>query len=123
MNQAKHNAVLSFFESKLSDCSAEISALNADHRADEAVFMKVRMNVYDIFRTVFSACAKFTGEDDQKLVQSFLTKLRQIPQNWHSSLAVAEQHGDLEKAHIERIKLDTATEISEIFIRIWEENP
>ena len=120
MNQSKRNAMQAYFESKISDCAAKTAALHADDRTDEAVFVRIRMNVYDIFRTIFSVCEKSAGDDDQKLIRDFLGRLQQIPRNWHTSLAAAETHGDAEKAHIEGLKLDTIARISRDFTRIWE---
>ena len=120
MNEIKIKHVHDYFEEKIAACRADIVALYADHRGDEAAFVKVKMNVYDIFATVFSAALKNSG-DDVQLCQFFLARLSQIPQNWHTSLANAEAHGEVEKAHIEHIKLDTADEIQRTFTSIWEE--
>ena len=40
-----------------------------------------------------------------------MKKLHAIPAAWEESLRLAEEHGDTEKAHIERIKLATSAEI------------
>lgn len=118
MNDATRNAVSRFFEAKLTECKKEITALNADGRADEAVFAKVRMNVYDIFSTVFSAGCRTAGENAAAF---FLDKLQQIPQSWQASLEKAEQHADTQKTHIERIKLETAGQIRQAVDKLLEE--
>ena len=78
------------------------------------------MNIYDIFNTIFSVAVKTSGQDDDKVVQFFMTKVQQIPQSWLTAMDRAEQHGESEKAHMERIKLETAAEIKKEFMRIWE---
>lgn len=123
MNQEKRSASYAYFDTQIRTCSAEAAMLGADDRADEAVFVKIRLNVYDIFRTVFSVAARNAAEDDDKLTQFFFTKLQEIPRNWHVSHTSAEAHGNSEKAHIERIKLDTAEEIAENLRQIWEVAP
>lgn len=120
MNQTKRNDAHSYFESRISACKADIAALNADDRQAEAIFVKIQLNVYDIFNTVLSAAEKSAGDDDGKLLEFFLTRLQQIPQNWNTALANAGQHGDVEKAHLEQIKLDAAAEIRQAFEQIWE---
>lgn len=122
MNEAKRENTVSYFADRIAHCKKMAKELNSDDRADEAVFAKVQMNVYDIFNTIFSVAVKNSGQDDQKVVEFFLTRIQQIPQSWHAALANAEQRGETEKAHIERIKLDTVAEIEKVFGTIWEVN-
>lgn len=120
MNDIKREKTVNYFADRIAQYKKLGQDLTSDDRADEAVFAKVQMNVYDIFNTIFSVAVKTSGQDDQKVVQFFLKKIQQIPQSWHTALANAEQHGETEKAHIERIKLDVIAEIQNEFGRIWE---
>ncbi len=120
MNEAKIEETVRYFSERIEQYKARTQALTADDRADEAVFARIQMNVYDIFGTIFSVAVKTNGQDDEKTVQFFLSKLQQIPQSWHTALANAEAHGETEKAHIERVKLDAVAEIRTEFTRIWE---
>lgn len=120
MNDMKRENTVSYFADRIAQQKILAQELTSDDRADEAVFAKVQMNVYDIFNTIFSVAVKTSGQDDQKIVQFFLTRIQQIPQSWHTALANAEKHGETEKAHIERIKLDVVAEIQKEFERIWE---
>ena len=120
MNDMKRENTVNYFADRIAQYKRLAQELTSDDRADEAVFAKVQMNVYDIFNTIFSVAVKTSGQDDQKIVQFFLTRIQQIPQSWHTALANAEKHGETEKAHIERIKLDVVAEIQKEFERIWE---
>lgn len=120
MNDTKRENTASYFTDRIAQYKILAQELASDDRADEAVFAKVQMNVYDIFSTIFSVALKTSGQDDQKVVQFFLTRLQQIPQSWYTALANAQQHGETEKAHIERIKLDAVAEIRKEVERIWE---
>lgn len=120
MNDMKREKTVNYFADRIAQYKKLGQELTSDDRADEAVFAKVQMNVYDIFNTIFSVAVKTSGQDDQKIVQFFLTRIQQIPQSWHTALANAEKHGETEKAHIERIKLDVVAEIQKEFERIWE---
>ena len=120
MNDMKRENTVSYFADRIAQHKKLAQELTSDDRVDEAVFAKVQMNVYDIFNTIFSVAVKTSGQDDQKIVQFFLTRIQQIPQSWHTALANAEKHGEMEKAHIERIKLDVVAEIQKEFERIWE---
>lgn len=123
MNEAKRNETIRFFVDRMGNCKSIAQQLRSDDRDDEAVFAKIQLNVYDIFNTIFSVAVKTCGQDDEKVVQFFLIRLQQIPQSWHIALANAEQHGEAEKAHIERVKLDAVAEIQKEFERIWEVTP
>lgn len=120
MNDMKRENTVNYFADRIAQYKRLAQELTSDDRADEAVFAKVQMNVYDIFNTIFSVAVKTSGQDDQKIVQFFLLRIQQIPQSWQTALANAEQHGETEKAHIERIKLDVVAEIQNEFERIWE---
>lgn len=120
MNDMKREKTVNYFANRIAQYKKLGQELTSDDRADEAVFAKVQMNVYDIFNTIFSVAVKTSGQDDQKIVQFFLTRIQQIPQSWHTALANAEKHGETEKAHIERIKLNVVAEIQKEFERIWE---
>ena len=115
MNEIKQATFLSCLNEKIAACATEAKALELDDRRDEAVFAKIRMNVYDIFRTVFKASVTQNDAD-----AFFLEKLEQIPENWRTSLSMTLQHGNTEKAHIEQIKLDTAAEIRRLFLQLCE---
>lgn len=120
MNETKRNETVRFFADRMENCRSIAQQLRSDDREDEAVFAKIQRNVYDIFSTIFSVAVKTAGQDDEKVVQFFLTRIQQIPQSWHTALANAEKHGETENAHIEQIKLDAVAEIQNEFERIWE---
>lgn len=98
-----HDEFLTWCDQRTSECMAQQQALSADGRSDEARFMQIRANVYGIFRSVYTAL-----KGDLTAVQERLTS---IPAAWEESLRLAELHGDAEKAHIERIKLETVQAI------------
>lgn len=120
MNKVKRENTLSYFSDRIAYFKNLAQELASDDRTDEAVFSKVQTNVYDIFHTIFSVAVQTAGQDDEKVVQFFLTKIQQIPQSWHTALDHAVQHGETEKAHMERIKLDAVEQIKKEFERIWE---
>ena len=92
----------------------------ADDRGDEAVFEKVRANVYDIFRTILSVAVKTCDGVEEAVRRFFLQRAEQIPSGWAASYEKAKQHDDPVKMQIEQIKLDTVGEIKEYFVRVWE---
>lgn len=97
------NEFLNWCDERTRDCMAHKASLSADGRGDEAAFMQIRANVYGIFRAVYTAM-----KGDLTALQQ---KLTSIPAAWEAALTEAELHNDVQKAHIERIKLETAAAI------------
>lgn len=120
MNEQKIERTASYFSDQINRCQTQAQALTLDDRMDEAVFAKIEMNVYKIFSTVFSAAISATGQDEQALVQFFLTRIHQIPLSWHAAMEKAQLHEETEKVHIERIKLAAVEQIEREFEKIWE---
>ena len=72
-------------------------------RAGEAVFEKIRANIFGIFLTVWN-----TGRGET----FFREKLEQIPLAWQASLEKARAHHDEETVCLETVKLEAVREIS-----------
>ena len=98
-----NDSFLTWCDQHLATCEARRTALLEDQRGDEARFEQVRSNVYGIFRTVYAAL----GHSKALL----LRRLEEISASWAESLRQAEIHGDTDKAHIERVKLDACAEV------------
>ena len=89
-------------------CRERAAALTADERLDEAVFEKIRANVYEIFLSVLA-----TAEKQPAPLDFFRRQLTAIPANWEAALEAARAHNDEAKAHTEALKLDTVRSIRE----------
>lgn len=101
---------MAWLAERASACEMSRAALSRDGRGDEARFEQIRYNVYDLFRTTVGALHR-AEKDEQAAWQRFEQQLRGIPAAWRQSHDMARSHGDAEKAHIERIKLDAAADI------------
>ena len=110
----------SYLDDQIAACKQRGRRLAEDDRNDEGNFEKVRANVYEIFKTILAVAERVCGKDDRAKRGFFLQKAEQIPMSWTVSYEKAEQNGDVEKMHIERIKLDTIQEIKDMCMQIWE---
>lgn len=108
-----------YFDREIALCAERQQALIADGRADEATFQKIRSNMFDIFRTVLNSAKQHCGDDPDAIRAFFRARLAQIPSAWEASLRMAQAHGDVEKAHIEQIKLDAVGEIRNAVATCW----
>lgn len=79
----------------------ESRRLAADERGDEGDLAKIRANVYGICRSVFQTLGAERGR----------AKLAELKNAWETALSAAREHGDVKKAVIEEIKLETLAEI------------
>ena len=111
----------SYLDDQIAACKQRGKLLAEDDRVDEGNFEKVRANVYEIFKTILSVAERVCGKDDLAEKAFFLQKTEQIPAGWTVSYERAKENGDVEKMHIERIKLDTIQEIKDMCMRIWGE--
>ena len=120
MTDQKVRKLNSWFEEKIAQCGRRNQELNEDGRADEAIFEKVKANIYDVFRTVLSVAVK-TGNGNPDAVQTFFVqRAEQIPAGWAAALEKAKAHHDIARIQTEQIKLDTISEIRKEFDRIRE---
>lgn len=117
MNQ---DAFIMYLEEQINECRQNERQLASDDRCDEAVFEKIRANVYDIFKTVYAAAQRIQGAGPEKTHIFFLQKLEDIPANWHASLGKAREYGDEDKIHLEQLKLETAERIKAEYLRLQE---
>ena len=120
MIDEKMKAMNDYFEDRIVLCGRRGQELAAEDRADEAVFEKVKANIYDVFRTVLSVAEK-TGKGDPEAVRSFFAqRAEQIPAGWAAACEKAREHDDVIRMRTEQVKLDAVREIRENFARIWE---
>lgn len=104
---------------KIEYCAHFQQELEADQRTDEAVFEKIKSNVYDIFRTMLDVALKSSQGDEEEAAHFFRQKLKQLPAAWAAARDKAGQHGDAVQLRLEEVKLDTAAEIGHRFDEIW----
>lgn len=119
--EEKIKDLMAYFDEQTTDCGQRRDSLLEDNRKDEAIFEKIKGNVYDIFKTILSVSVKMGKNDPVKVREFFMDKAIQIPQSWETSYEMARQHEDVEKMQIERIKLDTIEEIKAKFQEVWQE--
>lgn len=95
-----------FLTTQAAACKANATALAADDRCDEAVFEKIRANVFEIFLSVGNAAQKTSDP-----MAFFRARLEDIPASWEAALEKARSHGDEKRAHTETVKLEAIAAI------------
>lgn len=112
-----------YLDAAIARCAEREKALIADERKDEAIFEKIRANVYNIYRTILGVAAQNCGGDEGRVREFFMKQIDHIPASWRATYETAKQHNDTAKVQIEEIKLAVVQEIKTEFTKIWEGNP
>lgn len=114
---------LSELNSRIEKCKELESKLLQEDRNDEAVFEKIKGNVYDIFFKMFEVSyngvylgknsdVKQSYQDLKARYDSFFTK---IPAPWKVKREKDKNHGLTDGMIVEDVKINTAEEIKELF--------
>ena len=116
MNERNMEKMKAWLAAQRKACLQRQQELQREERRDEAVFQRIRANVFELSAAVLNAAAKQRDPDG-----FFRLRMQQISSSWASALQTAEAHCDAVQAHLERLKLEAAEEILSAFERIWSE--
>lgn len=102
-----------YIDDMITELKVEEQELISTDRKDEANFIRIKMNICDICKTVYVVSEKrFNGE---ALREEYLRQLTRLPENWKISYEKAKEHGDATKIVIEEIKLEVLETIRNSF--------
>lgn len=113
------NGFSEYIEKRIKELSEEEKRLEESYRQDDAVFVKIKSNVYDVCRTVFGVFEKIKPE--ASLYNEYIKKLDEFEKTWSDSAKKAKEFGDAKKAAAEEAKLSALAEIKAKYIEIWSE--
>lgn len=108
---------IAYCQEKAEAAGHEVAELEAEERKDESNLAKVRGNVYDICRTICSVNIKLA--DGKAAKDRCLAKWAELRAAWSASHDLAQTYGDVKKAVIEEIKLQTLAEVEARFLEEW----
>lgn len=110
------NCFNEYIETKIRELSLKEKSFNENHQQDDAVFIKMKINVYNICKTVFDVFKKVKSEDS--LCVEFIGKLNEFEKTWSESYEKAKKFGDLKKIAAEEAKLEALAEIKTKFLEL-----
>ncbi len=121
MMEQKITKMNNWFEEKIAACGSREKELQADDRKDEAVFEKVKANIYDAMRTWLAVGVRIVGNGNADAAKDFfIARVEQIPASWAAAYEKAKEHGDTARMQTEQVKLDVVREVRAKFDEIWE---
>lgn len=102
---------MAYLDNKITEGKAEIAALETGGRKDDANFARVRMNIYDVCRTVSRTLADKPGAGTGA-IKAQLDRFRAV---WGEALEKAKQHDDVHAVAVEETKLAALRDITARF--------
>ena len=118
--EQKVNAMNKYFDEQIALCGQRGRELDADERKDEAVFEKVKANIYDVFRKILAAAVQVGRGNEEATGRFFAERAEQIPAGWAAAYEKAKEHNDAARMQTEQVKLDAVRVIKTRFSEIWE---
>jgi tRNA-dihydrouridine synthase len=111
-----------------SECISKIQSLKSEDKEDEAKFEKIKLNIYEIFESLYTSFEKRImnkkGNNNEELYQQFckeyLETFQKIPMSWKTKLEYAIQHDMAEEKVLEELKLEVAKMLQLKFIKAIE---
>ena len=98
------NPYIAYLDNTIERLKCEEQELIVSERKDEANFIKIKMNICDICKTIYNVVLKSSSDTDRK--KRYIGQMTRLEENWQVSLVKAKEHEDVEKIVIEEIKLE-----------------
>ena len=110
------NQFIQYIHDTIEQLQKEEQELIQSDRKDEANFVRIKMNICDICKTIYNVTEKRTTPDN--LREEYLKQLKRLPENWKISLEKAREHEEVEKIVVEETKLEMLKQIIGMFEQI-----
>lgn len=103
----------------------EACRLAEECSGDESILETIKVNICDIFYTVFNvsykkSCRNGEGLELGRLAEAYFDFFDKIPTPWKEKMAKDKEHNMMEEYYKEQIKLETADKIKNLFIKHYD---
>ena len=98
---------ISYLDSKIREGKAKTAELQTKGSSDDADFMKVRTNIYEICKTVSQALVNRPGTG----IGAVKAQFERFHAEWGAALEKAKQHNNINSTAVEEIKLAALEDI------------
>ena len=107
---------ITYLDGQIEDGKARTAEYLADGRGDDANFMKVHTNIYEICKTVSQALANRPGAG----TGAAKAQMERFRAEWSAALEKARQHDDTNRIAVEETKLAALEDILRHFGEVPE---
>ena len=105
------NDFIGYLTGRIEAGRKEIAALEREGRKDDADFVKVRVNIYDICKTVTNALISRPGAGEEAVKAQFA----RFRTEWGAALEKAKEHDDARNIVIGETKLEALEDVTTHF--------
>ena len=112
------NMFIEYIDKKIQELKNEEMVLGKEDRRDEANFVKIKINICEICKTLYNVSKK--GPKGQSAKEFFVQKLEKLSGEWNASKDKAKEHNDIEKVTIEELKLEVLNEVKQKYMEFNE---
>lgn len=105
-----------YIDKKIQDLKNEEMLLEKENRKDEADFSKIKINICEICKTLYSVSKN--GPKGQSAKEFFVQKIEKLSGEWNESKDKAKEHNDIEKVIIEELKLEVLNEVKQKYMEL-----
>lgn len=112
------NKYIEYLEETIGELKETEKELVQTDCKDEANFIRIKMNICDIAKTIYNVSSK--KNSGVALKEEYLRQLTRLPENWKVSYQKAKEHGDIQKILIEETKLEMLQMIKDKFEDLGE---
>lgn len=110
--------ILVYIDELILKFHTEEQELIRTERKDEANFVRIKINICEISKTLYNVSAKrFNGAE---LKEEYIRQLTRLPENWEISYEKAKEHNDVQKIVIEETKMEVLKMIKDKFLEMEE---
>ena len=107
---------LSYLDSRIEEGKAKTAEFQAEGRRDDANFMKVHTNIYEVCKTVSQALMNRPGAG----VPAVGAQLERFRTEWSAALEKAKQYNNVSSIAVEETKLSALEDIAAHFREVSE---
>lgn len=105
----KMDQFIVYLDEMVEKLKAEEEELRTSDRKDESNFVKIKINICEISKSVYQVVAKQV--DAESLKDAYLDKMSAISSNWTKAYEKAKENQDVEKIVIEETKFEMLEQI------------
>lgn len=109
---------IEYLDATIEELKKQEKELVQTNRKDEANFIRIRINICDISKTIYNVSAK--KNSGSALKEEYVRQLTRLPENWKVSYQKAKENGDVQKILIEETKLEMLQMIKDKFENLGE---
>ena len=107
---------IEYIHKKVEELKKEEMQLQNALKQDEANLVKVKVNIYEICKTIYNMAKK--APDGQEPKEFYMQRMERLHSEWKASYEKAKQFEDVEKVVIEEIKLGVLEEMNQKFLEL-----